>query len=280
MRDIDAALITETTARLCSVANIRLTDDVTAALGRAAAEEESPVGRELLGQLAENARLAAECGDPICQDTGLAVVWVDLGQDAHVVGGSLADAIDEGVRRGYRDSYLRASVVAHPLRRRNTGDNTPAVIHVRVVPGDRLTLTVAPKGAGSENMSGLAMLRPADGRAGVSEFVLRTVERAGAKACPPLVIGVGIGGTMELAATLAKRALLRPLGQPSPDAETAALEAELLERVNATGIGPQGFGGRITALGVACETAPCHIASLPVAVNLNCHAARHASATI
>lgn len=280
MRTIDAALITETIAGLCVEANVRLPGDVTLALRRAAAAEESPVGRELIDQLVENADLAASSGDPICQDTGLAVVWADLGQDVHITGGSFYSAIDEGVRRGYRAGCLRASVVGHPLRRSNTGDNTPAMVHLRIVPGDRLTLTVAPKGAGSENMSALAMLRPADGRVGVIEFVVSTVERAGAKACPPLVVGVGIGGTMELAATLAKRALLRPLGSGSGDPDTAALENELLSRVNATGIGPQGFGGRVTALAVACETAPCHIASLPVAVNLNCHAARHATATV
>lgn len=280
MRELDAVLITETVARLCAEANAALSADVTAALARAAAAEESPAGREVLRQLVENARLAACDADPICQDTGLAVVWVDLGQDVHIRGGGLCEAIDEGVRRGYRDACLRASVVGHPLRRVNTGDNTPAMIHVRLVPGEALTLTVAPKGAGSENMSALAMLRPADGRAGVIEFVVGVVERAGAKACPPLVVGVGIGGTMELAALLAKRALLRPLGEAHADPVTAELEAELLRRINDTGIGPQGFGGRCTALAVACETAPCHIASLPVAVNLNCHAARHATATI
>lgn len=280
MREIDAALIAETVARLCGEANVRLPEDVLTALEDAERAEESPLGREVLAQLRENARLAAESGDPICQDTGLAVVWVDLGQEVHVVGGDLNEAINEGVCRGYREHWLRASVVAHPLRRRNTGDNTPAVIHLRVVSGDCLKLTVAPKGAGSENMSAVAMLRPADGRAGVVDFVLRTVERAGAQACPPLVVGVGIGGTIELAALQAKRALLRPLGQASEDPDAAALEAELLQRLNDSGIGPQGFGGRITVLAVACETAPCHIASLPVAVNLNCHAARHASATL
>lgn len=279
MRELPPATITEAVARLCGEANISLPTDVTCALAAAGEREEAPLGRQILAELVQNAKAAAESGDPICQDTGVAVVFVDLGQDLHI-SGDLTDAINAGVRRGYREHHLRASVVEHPLRRRNTGDNTPAVIHVRIVPGDRLTLTVAPKGAGSENQSAVGLLKPADGRDGVVAFVTGVVSRAGARACPPLVVGVGLGGTMEQAALLAKRALLRPVDEASDDPDTAALERELLARINDSGIGPQGFGGRTTALAVACETAPCHIASLPVAVNLNCHVARHASVTL
>lgn len=279
MRELSSIAITEAVTNLCGEANIRLPADVRLALAAAQEQEESPLGRDIIAKLLENADAAADGGDPICQDTGVAVVFVDLGQDVHI-DGDLTEAINAGIRRGYGNYCLRASVVDHPLRRRNTGDNTPAVIHLRLVPGDHLTLTLAPKGAGSENQSALGLLKPADGRAGVVDFVVNAVVRAGARACPPLVVGVGLGGTMELTALLAKRALLRPLGQPSPDPDTAALEAELLARINESGIGPQGFGGRVTALAVACETGPCHIASLPVAVNLNCHVARHASVTL
>ncbi|MDI6632593.1 MAG: fumarate hydratase, partial [Thermoanaerobacteraceae bacterium] len=230
-------------------------------------------------KLLANAALARQEGIPVCQDTGVAVVFLEVGQDLRIVG-DLEAAVHEGVRCGYREGYLRTSVVRHPLNRVNTGDNTPAVIHTRVVPGDRLRITVAPKGAGSENMSALRMLKPADGVEGVKRFVLEVVENAGPNACPPLVVGVGIGGTMEKAALLAKEALLRPLGSHSDDPLAAALEAELLEAINRSGIGPLGLGGRVTALAVHVSVYPCHIASLPVAVNLNCHAARHRSAEL
>jgi fumarate hydratase subunit alpha len=218
---------------------------------------------------------------PLCQDTGLAVVFVELGQDAHVVGGDLRQAITEGVRRGYIEGYLRKSAVTQPFSARvNTRDNTPPIIHFDVVAGDQLKITVAPKGAGSENMSALRMLVPADGRRGIVDFVVDVVDRAGANPCPPIIVGVGIGGTAEQTVYLAKRALLRPVGQPSPDPEVASLEAELLQRINDLGIGPAGLGGRCTALAVHVETYPCHIASMPAAVNIQCHAARHKEATL
>ena len=280
MREVAASEIAEVVARLCIEANHRLPPDVMAALGRAAAEEESPLGREILGQLIENARLAESERLPMCQDCGVAVVFVELGAEVCTTGGTLAAAVNAGVRKGYADGLLRKSVVASPLRRENTGDNTPAVIHLKQVPGEGVRIIVAAKGAGSENMSALAMLRPADGVAGIERFVVGAVERAGASACPPLVIGVGLGGNFEGCALLAKEALLRPLGRPHDDEVTAALESRLLDAVNATGIGPGGMGGRTTALAVHVETFPCHIASLPVAVNLDCHAHRHAEALI
>lgn len=280
MREVAASAIAEVVARLCIEANHRLPPDVMAALGRAAAEEESPLGREILGQLIENARLAESERLPMCQDCGVAVVFVELGAEVCTTGGTLAAAVNAGVRKGYADGLLRKSVVASPLRRENTGDNTPAVIHLKQVPGEGVRIIVAAKGAGSENMSALAMLRPADGVEGIERFVVGAVERAGASACPPLVIGVGLGGNFEGCALLAKEALLRPLGRPHDDEVTAALEGRLLDAVNATGIGPGGMGGRTTALAVHVETFPCHIASLPVAVNLDCHAHRHAEALI
>jgi fumarate hydratase subunit alpha len=267
-------------AELAQQANYCLAEEVRAALEGALRSEVSPLGREVLEQVLTNAQIAARGEVPLCQDTGVAVVFLEIGQEVEIRGGYLYDAVNEGIRRGYEAGYLRRSVVEHPLRRRNTGDNTPAVIHVQIVPGDRLRIAVAPKGAGSENMSALAMLSPAEGREGVKRFVVETVERAGPNPCPPLVVGVGLGGTFEKAALLAKTALLRPLGAASPDPEAAALERELLEEINALGIGPQGFGGRVTALAVHVEVFPCHIASLPVAVNLNCHAARHRSAVL
>jgi fumarate hydratase subunit alpha len=281
MREISTGLITEAVAKLAVEANHFLGDDVVAALRHARAVEESPTGREVLDQLLQNAEIARAGEFPLCQDTGVAVIVLELGQEVHITGGNLNEAVNAGVRQGYTEGFLRKSMVARPFSARtNTKDNTPAMIHTEVVPGDHLKITVMPKGGGCENMSALGMLKPADGRAGVIDFVVNAVVRAGARACPPLVVGVGLGGTMELTALLAKRALLRPLGQPSPDPDTAALEAELLARINKSGIGPQGFGGRVTALAVACETGPCHIASLPVAVNLNCHVARHASITL
>jgi len=276
MREIRASDIADAVARLSVEANYHLGEDVVRALTRALEQEESPVGREVLQLLLENARLAAEGVAPLCQDCGVAVVFVDLGQDVHIVGGDLHAAIEEGVRRGYKEGYLRKSMVRQPFSARvNTGDNTPPVVYVDVVPGDRVRLTVAPKGAGSENMSALAMLKPADGRAGVVDFVVRTVDRAGANPCPPIVVGVGVGGTAERALLLAKRALLRELGTPHPDPEAADLEREILARVNDLGIGPQGLGGRITALAVHVEVMPCHMGSLPVGVNIQCHSARH-----
>ncbi len=280
MREIDAGAITETVARLSMEANYELEDDVLRALEKGLKEEESPVGKEIFAQLIENAEIARTEKMPICQDTGLTVVFVEMGQEAHVKGGSLEEAIDEGVRKGYTEGYLRKSVLGDPLRRVNTKDNTPAVVHVRIVPGDGFKLWVVPKGGGSENMSRIAMMKPADGVEGVKRFVTESVRNASANPCPPIVVGVGIGGTFEQCALNAKRALLREIGSVHPDPYYADLEKELLALVNDTGVGPQGLGGRITALAVHVEAAPCHIASLPVAVNINCHAARHKMAEL
>lgn len=278
MRDIEVNLITEAVADMARRSNVELPPEVVSALGAARARETSPIAREVLDQLLLNAECAAETGLPLCQDTGVAVVFVDLGQDAHLVGGGLQEAIDAGVRRGYEEGYLRKSVVRDPLdRATNTGDNTPAVVHVRIVPGDRVAVHFAPKGGGSENMSALWMLTPAQGREGVIEAIAAQIRAAGGMPCPPLVLGVGLGGTFELSALLAKRALLRPLGEPSPIADVAALEADILAAVNATGVGPMGLGGVTTALAVHVERHPCHIASLPLALNVQCHAARHMS---
>jgi len=279
VKQIAAADISARVAELCIQVCTLLPPDVIAALQAAREQEASPVGREVLSRLLENAALAAQQQIPMCQDTGLAVVFVALGENVRVTGGHLGAAIAEGVREGYQKGYLRGSVVRSPLDRRNTGDNTPPVIHTKLIPGDSLKITVAAKGAGSENMSRLRMMAPADGVEAVKRFVVETAEAAGPSACPPLVIGVGLGGSFEQCALIAKRALLRPLDDQHPDPDTAALERELLELVNRTGIGPMGVGGRMTALAIKVETAPCHIASLPVAVNLQCHAARHASYT-
>jgi len=275
MREVEASKITEEVARLSMEANFELEDDVVKALERSLEVEESPVGREILNQLLENQKIAREEKMPICQDTGLTVVFVELGQEVHITGGSFEDAVNEGVRKGYTEGYLRKSVLEDPLRRKNTGDNTPAVIHIKIVPGDKLKLWVVPKGGGSENMSRIAMLKPADGAEGVKKFVVESVKTASANPCPPIIVGVGIGGSFEQCALNAKKALLREIGSKHPDPYYAEMEAELLELVNKTGVGPQGLGGRVTALAVHIEAAPCHIASLPVAVNLNCHAARH-----
>ncbi len=264
-------------ARLCWEANYYLGEDVKQAINTAYLSEESPVGKEILGQLLENASIASASEVPICQDTGFAVVFLEIGQDVHITGEYLYSAVHEGVRVGYMEGYLRKSIVGDPLERINTGDNTPAVIHTTIIPGDKIKITVAPKGGGSENMSTLKMLKPADGVTGVKKFVLDTVLAAGSNACPPLVVGVGIGGTMEMAALLAKKALIRPICQRNSHTQLAALEEELLLLVNNSGIGPQGLGGRTTALAVQIETYAAHIASLPVAVNLNCHVARHKS---
>jgi fumarate hydratase subunit alpha len=281
MREISSDTIVETVARLCQEANYFLGEDVLAALRRAEEAEESPSGREVLGRLLENADIAAREQVPLCQDCGTAVVFLDLGQDVHIVGGDLYAAVEEGVRRGYTQGYLRNSMVRQPYSARvNTRDNTPPVIHTEIVSGDRLKITVAPKGGGSENMSRLGMLKPAEGRQGIIDFVLKAVEEAGSNPCPPTIVGVGIAGTAEEAMLLAKKALLRRVGEPSADAEVAQLEKEILARINALGIGPQGFGGRITSLAVHVEVFPAHIASLPVAVNLQCHSARHKEAVL
>jgi len=277
VKEIAATDISARVANLCIRACTVLPPDLIAALEAAREQEESPIGRGILSRLLENAALAAEEHLPACQDTGIAVVFVELGQEVRIIGGSLRGAITEGVREGYGKGYLRSSLVISPLDRRNTGDNTPPVIHTELVPGERLTITVTAKGAGSENMSRLRMMVPADGTESVRRFVVESVQRAGASACPPVVVGVGLGGSFEQCALIAKKALLRPLSQRNPDPLAAALESELLELLNATGIGPMGVGGRTTALAVNVETWPCHIASLPVAVNLQCHAARHAS---
>lgn len=280
VREVDVSRITDEVARACIEANMTVGEGVRKAVEAGLAAEKSAVGREVLETILQNLDIAAEDQVPACQDTGMAVVFVEVGQDVHLVGGSLEDAVNAGIRKGYLEGYLRKSVVSDPLRRANTGDNTPGIIHVRLVPGDKVKITVAPKGGGAENMSRLAMLTPADGREGIVEFILDTVRRAGPNACPPLVIGVGIGGNFEKAAVLSKEALMRPVGRPNSDPYYAGMEREILSKVNRLGIGPQGFGGVVTALGVAIEAYPCHFASLPVAVNLNCHVTRHKTVEI
>lgn len=280
MREISASAITDAVAELCIRANCELGEDVYDALQTALDCEESPTGREVLRQLIENADIARSENVPMCQDTGVAVVFLDVGQDVHITDGSLEDAVNAGIAKGYTEGYLRKSIVRHPLDRVNTEDNTPAVIHSQIVAGDRLKICVAPKGAGSENSSAVRMLKPSDGIEGVTRFVLETVTAAGPNPCPPIIVGVGLGGTMEKAALLAKRALLRRVGEHSPNPMDADLERDLLDLVNRTGIGPGGLGGRVTALAVHVESYPCHIASLPVAVNIQCHAARHAEAVL
>lgn len=276
MREIQASDVTQTVRRLCIEANCRLPEDMRACIARSRDEEAWPIARDILDRIIENYEIADRDCVPICQDTGMACVFLEIGQDVHV-NGDLAEAVHEGVRQGYADGYLRKSVVADPLRRVNTGDNTPAMIYYEIVPGDRLKITVAPKGFGSENMSRITMLRPSDGEDGVKDFVVRCAEEAGPNPCPPIVIGVGIGGTFDRAALLAKKALMRPVDVRSDDPYYAAMEAELLARVNALGVGPQGFGGKTTALAVNILACPTHIAGLPVAVNINCHVTRHQS---
>jgi fumarate hydratase subunit alpha len=281
MREIKAKDITSAVARLCQEANFYLGDDVLSALKRARKEEESPIAKQILDQILENADIAAKEEMPLCQDCGLAIIFLDIGQDVHVTGDDLYEAINEGVRRGYQEGYLRKSAVKQPFSARvNTKDNTPAIIHTQIVPGDKLKITVAPKGGGSENMSRFTVLKPAQGRKGVVDFVVKAVEEAGSNPCPPTIVGVGIGGSAEKAMAMAKRALLRPVGEPSPDAEVAELEKDILKRINATGVGPGGVGGTITSLAVHIETFPAHIASLPVAVNLQCHSTRHKDAVL
>ena len=276
VRELDVHEITAAVKTMCITANYDLPADVYDALKRAQQAEESPVGREVLGQLVENADIAAADRVPICQDTGFAVFFADVGQDVHLTGGSFEDAVNEGVREGYADGYLRKSIAEEPAQaRRNTTDNTPAVIHTRLVPGNKVRISMMAKGGGAENMSSLNMLKPSQGWEGMAQAVLDTVSRAGSNPCPPVVIGVGIGGTIDMVTVLAKRALLREIGSVHPEPRLAALEAELLERINALGIGPQGLGGRTTALAVFIEEMPCHIASMPLAVNVQCHAQRH-----
>ena len=279
MRNIDAKVIEDTVARLCIEANLRLQPDVINAIERAEKAEPWGGAKRILSLLGDNVRIASEKTLPVCQDTGMACVFVELGQDVHIEG-DFEQAVNNGVRRGYGEGYLRKSVVCDPLRRVNTGDNTPALVTVKLTRGDKMRITVMPKGFGSENMSALKMLKPADGVEGVKSFVLDTVEKAGANPCPPIIVGVGIGGSFDKAACLAKHALLRPVNEPNPDEYYAALERELLDKINALGIGPQGFGGKTTALAVLIEAMPTHVAGLPVAVNISCHATRRASASL
>lgn len=279
MRNIDSKVIEDTVARLCIEANLRLPPDVINAIERAEKAEPWDGAKRILSLLGDNVRIASEKTLPVCQDTGMACVFVELGQDVHIEG-DFEQAVNNGVRRGYGEGYLRKSVVCDPLRRVNTGDNTPALVTVKLTRGDKMRITVMPKGFGSENMSALKMLKPADGVEGVRNFVLDTVEKAGANPCPPIIVGVGIGGSFDKAACLAKHALLRPVNEPNPDEYYAALERELLDKINALGIGPQGFGGKTTALAVLIEAMPTHVAGLPVAVNIGCHATRRASASL
>lgn len=279
MRNIDSKVIEDTVARLCIEANLRLPPDVINAIERAEKAEPWDGAKRILSLLGDNVRIASEKTLPVCQDTGMACVFVELGQDVHIEG-DFEQAVNNGVRRGYGEGYLRKSVVCDPLRRVNTGDNTPALVTVKLTRGDKMRITVMPKGFGSENMSALKMLKPADGVEGVRNFVLDTVEKAGANPCPPIIVGVGIGGSFDKAACLAKHALLRPVDEPNPDEYYAALERELLDKINALGIGPQGFGGKTTALAVLIEAMPTHVAGLPVAVNISCHATRRASASL
>ncbi|SHH72665.1 fumarase, class I alpha subunit [Sporobacter termitidis DSM 10068] len=280
MREIDCSVIAEAVERLCIEAAVHLPKDLCALLEDAAGREESPAGAEALRDIVANFKLAAETGIPICQDTGMAVVFADIGQEVHITGGLLEDAVNEGVRRGYTNGYLRKSVVKDPLRRENTEDNTPAVLHLRLVAGDKISLTVAPKGFGSENMSAMRMFLPSDKLETIEDFIVDVMSGAGSNPCPPVVIGVGLGGTIEQAALLAKRALLRDMGSANGDKFYADMEARVLEKVNRLGIGPQGFGGRFTAVKVNIETYPTHIAGLPCVVNMSCHATRHAACVL
>lgn len=280
MREVAVSKITDAVRDLAIQANYHLPEDVFAALRQARENEESPVAREVLDMIIDNAETAGREEMPICQDTGSAVIFLELGQDVHLTGGDLVDAINEGVRQGYKEGYLRNSMTVDPFDRSNTGDNTPAIIHTDIVPGDKIKITIAPKGGGSENMSCARGLTPADGMDGVRDFVVETVDRAGSNPCPPIVVGVGVGSTLEKAVLLAKKALLRPMGAPHPEESIAELERATLEAVNNLGIGPQGLGGRTTALAVHIEPHSSHIASLLAAVNIQCHAARHAETTI
>lgn len=279
MREIEGKTISDAVSRLCMDANYNLGDDVLNALKEGLKREESPTGKDILNQLLKNAEIAHAEQIPICQDCGFAVVFVEIGTDVHVKG-NIIDAITEGVRKGYTDGYLRKSILLDPIKGKNSGDNTPGIIHTTFVPGDKIKVTIAPKGGGSENMSEVKMGKPADGIEGVKNFVIDRVIRSSANPCPPIVVGVGIGGTFEHVAYLAKKALLRDIGQRHPDSFYADVERELLEKINNLGIGPMGLGGRVTALDVFIEVHPRHIASFPAAVNINCHAARHKSAVV
>ena len=279
MREIDALKITQTVKRLCIEANCHLSSDIKECISEFHANETWPQAKEILERIIENYNIADEKDQPVCQDTGVACVFLKIGQDVHV-NGDITEAVNEGVRQGYGEGYLRKSVVRDPLDRVNTGDNTPAMLYFEIVPGDKIEITVAPKGFGSENMSKIAMLRPSDGLEGVKEFVKKVVEEAGPNPCPPIVVGVGIGGTFDKAAYLAKKALLRPVNMHNENEFYANLEKELLDEINSLGIGPQGFGGRTTALAVNIEQYPTHIAGLPVAVNINCHVTRHQTEVI
>ncbi|MFZ5985925.1 MAG: fumarate hydratase [Bacillota bacterium] len=280
MRTIHIDKIVEAVEKLCIDSNYYLNDDILAGLNKSLEVEESEIGTDILNKIIENASLAKEKKMAICQDTGMTVVFLDIGQDVHITGGSLTDAVNEGVRRGYEKGYLRKSVVRDPVHRVNTNDNTPAIIHYNIVDGENVKITVAPKGFGSENMSALKMLKPSDGLEGIKNFVLETIDRAGPNPCPPIVVGVGIGGTMEKAALLAKKALLRPIDTGSDIAYVKELEREMLDSINNLGIGPSGLGGKVTALAVNIEVFPTHIAGLPVAVNVSCHATRHSEIVI
>lgn len=281
MREIEASAITQTVARLCQEANFVLGEDVLAALKRAQKTEESPLGREVLSQIIENAEIAESERLPLCQDCGTAVIFLEIGQDVHITGGYLHAAVEKGVRKGYSQGYLRKTIVSRPFSARiNTKDSTPPVIHTEIIPGEKLKIICLPKGGGAENMSRLVMLKPSEGRQGVIEAVVKAVEQAGGNPCPPLIVGVGIGATSEMTMLLAKKALLRMVGEHNSDTEIAQLEKELLSRINDLGIGPLGFGGRTTALAVHAEVMPTHIASLPVAVNFQCHSARHREAML
>ncbi len=281
VREVHVDEITKTIAQLCETAAHVLPDDVVAGLKKAERTEKSPLGKQVLIEILDNVEIAKRDMLPLCQDTGTTVVLAEVGQDVHIVGGSLRDAINRGVSKGYTEGYLRASIVDHPFSSRvNTKDNTPAVIHTEIVPGDKLRFTVVPKGGGCENMSRFQIMLPGAGKEGISEFVLRTIEESGGNPCPPLVVGVGVGGSAEYAMYLAKKAIMRPVGQHSEDEETARFERELFEKVNALGVGPQAVGGTVTAMAVNIETYPTHITSLPVAVNLQCHSARSKSADL
>lgn len=280
MRTINTVEITEAIKEMCMEVNIRLPEDVKQAVLDAGEKEESPLGRQILGQLEENMQIAEKTKIPICQDTGMTVVFLRIGQDVHFEGKYIEDAVNEGIRQGYEEGYLRKSVVKDPVERVNTKDNTPGVIHYEIIPGDQVEITVAPKGFGSENMSRLYMLKPADGIEGIKEAILETVRLAGPNACPPIVVGVGIGGTFEKCAILAKKALTRDLDRSSDIPYVKELEDEMLEKINKLGIGPGGLGGRVTALGVNVETYPTHIAGMPVAINICCHVNRHIRRTI
>lgn len=280
MREVNVSIITDNIKEMCIEANHFLTDDMKNVFENAVKNEESALGKQVLGQLEENLKVAGEDMIPICQDTGMAVVFINVGQDVHLTGGDITDAINEGVRRGYVEGYLRKSVVKNPIYRENTKDNTPAVIHFNIVPGDKVDITVAPKGFGSENMSRVFMLKPADGIEGVKEAILTAVKDAGPNACPPMVVGVGIGGTFEKCAYLAKKALTRDLNEESPVEYVRNLEKEMLEKINKLGIGPGGLGGTQTALAINIETYPTHIAGLPIAVNICCHVNRHSHRVI